>query len=107
MPNIIKMSKRAKLIIYATAFIVFPNFITFWIVAAYLGGDALNGYIQNDHYFVCAHGVCREVSRSVWNYSYWHAISAIAGHILIFLEAAVLVNTKDIEIDFNHPPDLA
>ncbi len=103
MAKIIKMSKRAKLIIYVTASIVFPNFLVFWLVAVYLGGDALNGYVQNGHYFICAHGVCKEVSRSVWNYSYWHAISAIAGHMLIFTEAAVLVTTKDIELDFNNP----
>jgi hypothetical protein len=51
-----------------------------------LGGDALNGYVQNDHYFVCAHGACNEVSRATWSYSYWHAISAYAGIVLMFIK---------------------
>jgi len=96
-----KMSKRAKWIIYSTTALAFPNFVIFWLITVYLGGDALNGFIKNSHYFVCAHGACTEVSKSIWTFSYWHAISAYAGIVLIFIEAAILVNTKDIDLDFN------
>jgi len=80
----------------------FANFLAFWLITVYLlGGDALNGYVQNNHYFVCAHGACNEVSRATWSYSYWHAISAYAGIVLMLIEAGVLERTKDIIVDYD------
>lgn len=99
--NINKISKRAKWIIISTTALAFPNFIIFWLVAVSLGGDALNGYVNNNHYFVCAHGACHEVSKSIWTYSYWHASSALFGIFLIFAELALFVTSKDIELEFD------
>jgi hypothetical protein len=82
-------------------FLVVPNFIVFWVISVCVGGDALNGFIHDGHYFICAHGACHEVSRDFWIYSYWHAISAMGGIMLIFIEAAVLVTLGDIVLDFN------
>ncbi len=95
------MSKRAKWVLYPTAFVAALNFFAFWTITALLGGSALNGYIRNAHYFICHPGPCKEVSKSFWDYSYWHGISAIGGIFLIFVEAAVFVTTKDIEYDYD------
>ncbi len=51
------------------------NFLSFVIVAEFLGGSALYGCPKDGHYFVCEHGWYTEVSRAVWIYSCCHAIS--------------------------------
>jgi hypothetical protein len=63
------------------------NFFAFGVVSTYLGGDALYGHVRAGHYFVCAHGKCYEVSRSVWLYSYWHAVTALTSMALLVLTA--------------------
>ncbi len=90
-------SKRAKWVIYPTTVLAMVNFFTFIGGSLYLGGDALNGYVKAGHYFLCAHGHCSEVSRAIWHYSYWHALSAFGGILLVFAEVALFVNTGDIE----------
>ena len=75
------------------------NFVAFIGGSIHLGGDALNGYIQASHYFVCAHGNCTEVSASTWQYSYWHAVTAAVGILVVFAEVALLLNTGDIEFE--------
>lgn len=95
-------SKRSKWVIYPTAIIAMLNFFAFIAGSQYLGGDALNGYIQNAHYFVCAHGSCTEVAEKVWSYSYWHALSAMYGILLVFVELAVFITIGDIVLDFNN-----
>ncbi len=94
-----EMSRRAKPILHVTGMLAVINFFAFWCAAVYLGGDALNGYVRDLHYFVCAHGSCHEVTHSIWKYSYWHATSALAGIALIFIEIAILINSEDIVID--------
>lgn len=94
-----EMSKRAKWILNATGALAGINFLVFWVVAVHVGGDALNGYTQGHHFFICAHGSCHEVSEQYWKYSYWHSILAGAGIFLVFIEAAILVNTGDISLD--------
>jgi hypothetical protein len=101
MPNFRKISKRAKWILYPTSILAWLNFVVFWVVTVCLGGDAGNGYSKNGHFFVCAHGACHEVSKAIWNYSYWHSISAFWGIFLVFIELAVFVTTKDIELDYD------
>jgi hypothetical protein len=55
------------------------NFVVFVFVAAAIGGDAINGYEEQGRYFLRAHGRATEVSRSVFIYSKWHALSAMIG----------------------------
>ncbi len=98
--DITKISNRAKWILYPTFIIVGLNFLIFWLVAVWLGGDAGNGYSKDGHFFVCAHGACHEVSEAIWNYSYWHSRTALNGILLVFIEVAIFVNTGDIELDF-------
>jgi hypothetical protein len=85
----------------ATVLLAVLNFFAFICANVYLGGDALNGYVRDGHYFLCAHGGCTEVSRAVWTYSYWHAITAFGGIILLFAEIAVFAAIGDIVLDFN------
>jgi hypothetical protein len=94
-------STRSKRVMYPTAAVVFLNFFVFVAGTLYLGGDALNGYERAGHYFVCSHGSCKEVAEEVWTFSRWHAISALAGIGLVWLEFLVFVNTGDIDLDFN------
>jgi hypothetical protein len=39
--------------------------------SVYLGGDALNGYAQNGHYYVSSHGTTTEVTEEEWSKSLW------------------------------------
>jgi len=84
-----------------TVLLAAPNFFLFVLASLYLGGDAFNGYVQEGHYFLCAHGGCTEVSHSVWRYSYWHTVTALGGILLIFVEAAIFVTIGDIVLDFH------
>jgi hypothetical protein len=79
--------------------LVFINFFAFVGGSLYLGGDALNGYMKAGHYFVCAHGHCAQVSSSIWHYSYWHAVTALGGILLVFAEIAFFLNTGGIEFE--------
>lgn len=92
-------SRRAKWVLYPTVVLATINFFTFVGASLYLGGDALNGYTKLGLYFLCAHGHCTEVSSSIWHYSYWHAASALGGILLVFAEAALFLNTGDIELE--------
>jgi hypothetical protein len=90
-------SKRAKWVMYPTTALAMINFFAFVIGSVYLGGDALNGHVHAGHYFVCAHGSCTEVSRTVWHYSYWHAYASFGGILLMLAETALFLNTGDIK----------
>jgi hypothetical protein len=95
--QIVSYSRRAKWIVYPATGLVMLNFFAFVLGSTYLGGDALNGQHQAGHYFVCAHGHCTEVSKAVWQYSYWHAYAAIGGFISLFAVIAFFINSGDIE----------
>ena len=82
-------SKRAKWVIYLVMTLAMVNFFAFVVGSAYLGGDALNGYVRAGHYFVCAHGGCAEVSSAIWRYSYWHAYACFGGILLVFAVTAL------------------
>jgi hypothetical protein len=73
--------------------------MAFWIESVHLGGDALNGYFRAGHYFLCAHGGCVEVTSRLWHFSYWHAISAFVGIVLVFVVIAIFLTTGDIEFE--------
>jgi hypothetical protein len=92
-------SKRAKWVVYPTFATAMANFFAFILDSLHLGGDALNGYAKAGHFFVCAHGACTEVSSTIWHYSYWYAVSAIGGILLVLAETALFLNTGDIDFD--------
>jgi hypothetical protein len=64
---------------------VFGNFITFWIGVVYLGGDAVNGKIDQGHYFLASHGHFTEVSKAIYTYSKIHCLTAVAGIPLLMI----------------------
>ena len=58
------------------------NFAAFAVISSQLGGDALNGKIEGDKYFLMSHGVYTEVSSKIWYYSLFHTTSVFVTHIL-------------------------
>ena len=69
---------------YALFIIGFVNFAVFWIVAAIIGGDAVGNGPINGKYYVSSHGHQIEVSRSVYEYSWYHSRSIWITHPLAF-----------------------
>ncbi len=67
------------------------NFLAYGIGYAIIGGDAPNGGVREDRYFVRGHfihylsGQEQEVSRNVWIYSYIHSISIWPSIAIILL----------------------
>jgi len=63
----------------ALAVAAWLNFVVFGVVDVYLGGDALNGKVENGRYFLNNHGPYAEVSHATFLYSAVHATTAILG----------------------------
>ena len=99
------MSRRAKLIMIPVFILALINFFSFIFIDLYLGGDAVNGYVRDGHYFLCSHGYYTEVSRAIWTYSYWHAMSVFVTHGMVFVSAAVFLNTGDMALEKRAPMD--
>jgi len=53
------------------------NFVSYWIIAVLIGGDAVNGYAENGHYVLMNHGYETKVSRWLFVYSMWHSVVTI------------------------------
>ena len=68
-----------------TVLLCFANFAAFWLVALFIGGDAISGKAVAGHYFLSSHGHLTEVSRAVFVYSKWHVRSLFVTHPLAFL----------------------
>jgi len=90
-----RLSRRARLIFIPVFILAGINFATFIIADICFGGDALNGYAKDGHYFLCSHGRYTEVSEVLWTYSYYHAISVFVTHGLVFALAALFLTTGD------------
>ncbi len=63
---------KKKRLCLAIAAAGMTNFFVFFVVALLMGGDAVNGYQTDNHYFVANHGRYTEVSRSFFLYSRVH-----------------------------------
>ena len=61
------------------------NFLVFFVVAVHLGGDAVNGKVVADHYYLASHGRYTEVNEEIFNYSRWHVYSLWVTHPLAFI----------------------
>jgi len=72
-------------------FIAVINFAIYEAVSLKIGGDAINGKVENGHYYVCSHGQYTEVSHEIWNYSNAHAISVLITHPIGLLGCALAV----------------
>ncbi|MCL4217532.1 MAG: hypothetical protein KJ052_11085 [Candidatus Hydrogenedentes bacterium] len=73
------------------------NFTAFFIVSLQLGGDAINGKIEDGHYFLASKGNYTEVSPAIFNYSRAHVYSVFATTALLFISAGMemLVSKRD------------
>jgi hypothetical protein len=58
------------------------NFVAFGVLTLKLGGDALNGKVEDGRYYLSNHGRTTEVTRRVFIYSRWHAGSVFVTHPL-------------------------
>ena len=74
-------------------FIFLLNFVAFVAIATYLGGDAVNGKVEDGRYYLYGmrteygHKVYTEVSKSVFDYSRWHIYSLCATFALVIVTA--------------------
>lgn len=86
--------KKYDWILATVAFIVcvagVVNFYTFLNQSSQLGGDAINGYEQNGHYYVCAHGTCAEVPKSTWEQNRIQGIILFTAWPLVLASGAYL-----------------
>jgi hypothetical protein len=66
------------------------NFASFVIIGLFIGGDAVGNQPTDGRYYVSEHGRRTEVSRSIYEYSQFHARSVWGTHPLIFFGAYIL-----------------
>ena len=64
---------------------VFVNFFAFCVEALSIGGDAINGYVKAGRYFLCLYGTCHQVGATLFEYSWWHALSVIGSFANLLL----------------------
>ncbi len=57
---------------FITLFVM--NFISFWVIAFSIGGDAVSGHSVDGAYFLSMNGFDTEVSRLVYSYSMAHTL---------------------------------
>ena len=71
--------------------LVLINFIIFVIITIFIGGDAINGKVENGHYYLHGYSIetglrdYTEVSKSIFDYSKWHIYSIWITFPLIFV----------------------
>ena len=74
--------KKWALIVFVVAVL---NFVAFMIGAAKLGGDAVNGKMEDGRYYVADHGKLTEVSCAAFTYSRIHCYTLFVTHPLALL----------------------
>lgn len=71
------------------------NLGVFAILSLAIGGDAMNGYVSNEHYFLLGKGFVTEVSSTIYRYSWWHALSVeLSAPLFFILNVARYIATK-------------
>jgi hypothetical protein len=77
----------------------FLNFLLFLAGALYLGGDAVNGKIENGKYYLWGYSYHEgtkgytEVSQAIFDYSRWHVYSVMTTSPLMILAGLVYKRT--------------
>jgi hypothetical protein len=81
-----KLKHRPMLTRCLKAFIVlvFVNFAVYYVEVFVLQGDALNGRVQDGHYYLGFKGHLTEVSPTVFAWSWWHSVLTWLGFALAF-----------------------
>lgn len=75
-------------------FLCVINFMAYWAIAFYLGGDADLGKMEGGRFYLGSHGEYIEVSEWVFNYSNWHGLSTWVTHPLAFVVFYLLYRTQ-------------
>src|SRR5262245_55965390 len=89
------MSLRgAKCVAVVLGCVAILNFLSFVAAAAVLGGDAVNGKTDGQKYYLSSHGHFTEVSRSVFEYSRFHAYSVWVTHPLAFIGGYIYMRAQ-------------
>jgi hypothetical protein len=70
------------------------NFLAFVVLAEKLGGDAINGKVEDGRYYLSNHGRTTEVTRRIFIYSHWHARSIFVTHPLGMILLVVCFGDK-------------
>jgi hypothetical protein len=71
--------KKWALIVFVFAVV---NFVAFLIGSAKLGGDAVNGKMEDGRYYVADHGKLTEVTHAAFTYSRIHCYTLFITHPL-------------------------
>jgi len=96
------MSSRLITIFCYVVFIVaIVNFFIFYFNSISLGGDALNGKIENGQYYVGLHGRYTAVSQQEFEINKFHAYFLFISWPLAMV-AATYLNRSDVRIAGNH-----
>lgn len=66
------------------------NFLCFMGGVVYLGGDALNGRVENGRFFLANRGKLIEVSEEIFNYSIYHGLS-----VFILIGLTLIIHFAD------------
>lgn len=92
-PGVPKNTRTDWLAYLALAAIVvgFVNFFLFFAESLILGGDALNGFVRDGHYYLANHGSLTEVDQATWELSRFHATSVFVTHPLALAGMAYLL----------------
>lgn len=69
-----------KKICHSLFAIAIVNFLVFFVVAINIGGDAVNGKIEDGKYYVANHGKYTQVSKALFTYSRFHVYSVWVTH---------------------------
>jgi hypothetical protein len=86
-----KIEKALPYLALIAIVVGFVNFFGFMAESAALGGDGLNGYARDGHYYVASHGSYTEVSEAAWTWSRIHGVSVFITHPLAMAGMAYLL----------------
>lgn len=84
------LTSRGERIMAVVGGAAIVNFVSFFVIALCIGGDALNGGVENRTYYLRNHRLVTEVDPSVYWYSYIHGVSVIVTHASVFVALIVL-----------------
>jgi hypothetical protein len=86
-----KVERVLPYVAFIAIVVGFINFFWFLAESAALGGDGLNGYARDGHYYLANHGRYTEVSEAAWTWSRIHAVSVFFTHPLALAGMAYLL----------------
>jgi hypothetical protein len=86
-----RIKKAVPYLALIAVLVGFVNFIWFFAESAAFGGDGLNGYARDGHYFLGSHGSYTEVSQALWTWSRIHGVSVFITHPLAIAGMAFLL----------------